>query len=112
MIAPWLIAREPPSERPELFKSRTDFILAAALVAAFASVASAQIGTRFPSEKKIVNDPVTGVPVTFLTSAEGKGDSKIYQTHHQWTADGKWVVFRSNMHGPTHVYAVEVAKSL
>jgi oligogalacturonide lyase len=25
------------------------------------------------------------------------------------TPDGKWVVFRSNMHGPTHVYAVEVA---
>src|SRR5207244_1941824 len=27
------------------------------------------------------------------------------------TPDKKWVVFRSNMHGPTHVYAVEVAKS-
>ncbi len=27
------------------------------------------------------------------------------------TPDNKWVVFRSNMHGPTHVYAVEVAKS-
>jgi oligogalacturonide lyase len=25
------------------------------------------------------------------------------------TADNKWVVFRSNMHGRTHVYAVEVA---
>ena len=24
------------------------------------------------------------------------------------TPDGKWVVFRSNMHGPTHVYAVEL----
>jgi oligogalacturonide lyase len=23
----------------------------------------------------------------------------------------KWIVFRSNMHGATHVYAVEVAKS-
>jgi oligogalacturonide lyase len=28
-----------------------------------------------------------------------------------FTPDNKWVVFRSNMHGPTHVYAVEVAKS-
>jgi oligogalacturonide lyase len=28
-----------------------------------------------------------------------------------FTPDGKWVVFRSNMHGPTHVYAVEVEKS-
>lgn len=26
------------------------------------------------------------------------------------TPDNRWVVFRSNMHGPTHVYAVEVAK--
>ena len=29
-----------------------------------------------------------------------------------FTPDGKWIVFRSNIHGPTHVYAVEVAKSL
>jgi oligogalacturonide lyase len=56
----------------------------------------AGIGQRFPSEKKIVPDPVTGVPLTFLTTAEGVGDSKIYQTHHQWTSDGKWVIFRSN----------------
>src|SRR5262245_23775853 len=27
-----------------------------------------------------------------------------------FTPDGKWIVFRSNMHGATHVYAVEVAK--
>jgi oligogalacturonide lyase len=55
----------------------------------------AQIGTRFPSEKKIVKDPVTGTELTFLTSKPA-GDSKIYQTHNQWTADGKWVIFRSN----------------
>src|ERR1700760_4448986 len=54
----------------------------------------AQIGTRFPSEKKIVKDPVTGTMLTFLTSTP-KGDSKIYQTHPQWTSDGQWVVFRS-----------------
>jgi oligogalacturonide lyase len=28
-----------------------------------------------------------------------------------FTPDNKWVVFRSNMHGATHVYAVEVKKS-
>jgi oligogalacturonide lyase len=28
-----------------------------------------------------------------------------------FTPDGKWVVFRSNMQGPTHVFAVEVAKA-
>jgi oligogalacturonide lyase len=27
-----------------------------------------------------------------------------------FTPDGKWIVFRSNLHGPTHVYAVEVSK--
>ena len=28
-----------------------------------------------------------------------------------FTPDGKWIVFRSNMLGPQHVYAVEIAKS-
>jgi oligogalacturonide lyase len=28
-----------------------------------------------------------------------------------FTPDGKWIVFRSNMHGPTHVYAVEVRRA-
>jgi oligogalacturonide lyase len=55
---------------------------------------NAQIGKRFPSEKKIVKDPVTGTMLSFLTS-KPYGDSKIYQTHTQWTADGQWVIFRS-----------------
>jgi oligogalacturonide lyase len=57
--------------------------------------ASAQIGRRFPSERKEVKDPVTGTMLTFLTSTQN-GDAKIYQTHNQWTADGQWVIFRSN----------------
>lgn len=28
-----------------------------------------------------------------------------------FTPDGKWIVFRSNMLGPTHIYAVEIAKA-
>ncbi len=28
-----------------------------------------------------------------------------------FTPDGKWIVFRSNMHGASHVYAVEVRKA-
>jgi oligogalacturonide lyase len=55
---------------------------------------NAQIGKRFPAEKKIVKDPVTGTMLTFLTS-QPFGDSKIYQTHTQWSADGQWVIFRS-----------------
>ena len=54
-----------------------------------------QIGTRFPSEKRIVKDPETGTMLTFLTTKQA-GDSKIYQTHNQWTADGEWVIFRSD----------------
>jgi len=77
--------------------TKTLRLSAAALCAVtlLATSASAHIGQRFPSEKKIVIDPVTGTPLTFLTSTPA-GDSKIYQTHHQWTSDGKWLVFRSN----------------
>lgn len=56
--------------------------------------AHAQIGKRFPSERKVVKDPVTGTMLTFLTS-KPNGDSKIYPTHPQWTSDGQWLVFRS-----------------
>jgi oligogalacturonide lyase len=66
--------------------------LCAAIALSFTS--SAQIGRRFPSEKKIVKDPVTGTMLTFLTSTPA-GDTKIYQTHPQWTSDSKWLIFRS-----------------
>lgn len=56
---------------------------------------NAQIGKRFPSERKEVIDPVTGTKLLFLTSTQS-GDSKIYQTHNQWTSDGEWLIFRSN----------------
>ncbi|WP_116127900.1 hypothetical protein [Lewinella sp. IMCC34183] len=55
----------------------------------------AQIGTRFPSERQVIADPVTGHELIFLTGAGG-GDSKIYPTHNQWTADGEWLIFRSD----------------
>jgi len=54
----------------------------------------AQIGKRFLSERKEIKDPVTGNKLIFLTSTPA-GDSKIYQTHNQWTSDGKWLIFRS-----------------
>ena len=56
---------------------------------------NAQIGKRFPSERKEIIDPVTGTKLIFLTSTQS-GDSKIYQTHNQWTSDGQWLIFRSN----------------
>ena len=62
----------------------------------FPLMSAAQIGKRFPSERKVINDPKTGVELVFLTSKSGTGDSKIYQTHNQWTSDGRWVIFRSD----------------
>ena len=58
-------------------------------------VSFSQIGTRFPSEKKIIKDPVTGQELIFLTT-KSAGDSKTYPTHPQWTADGQWIIFRTN----------------
>ena len=49
----------------------------------------------FRRRQKVVKDPVTGTMLTFLTSTPD-GDSKIYQTHNQWTSDGQWLIFRSN----------------
>jgi oligogalacturonide lyase len=69
-------------------------LILAVITVLITSSASAQIGTRFPSEKKTVSDPVTGTQLTFLTSSQAN-DSKIYQTHRQWTADGNWLIFRS-----------------
>lgn len=73
-------------------RSRVIFFVTFALL--FSSMAHAQIGKRFPSEKKVIKDPVTGTMLTFLTSTP-MGDSKIYQTHNQWTTDGQWLIFRS-----------------
>lgn len=76
--------------------SRLSIVFLICLIGSVACLTvQAQIGTRFPSERKIVTDPVTGIELTFLTSTPA-GDSKIYQTHNQWTSDGEWLIFRSN----------------
>jgi len=82
-------------------------ICLAVLLLSAASTASAQMGRRWPSEKKIVPDPVTGIPLTFLTSTDGGyRQSKIYQTHRQWTADGKWLIFRGTRETGSQAFAV------
>lgn len=73
---------------------KTQSMMCVIIVVFIYSTVNAQIGTRFPSERKIVTDSVTGAELIFLTSTPA-GDSKIYQTHNQWTSDGEWVVFRS-----------------
>jgi oligogalacturonide lyase len=56
---------------------------------------TSDIGKRFPSEKYTFTDRVTGQTITALTVPPAN-DSKIYQTHPQWTSDGNYIVFRSN----------------
>ena len=72
------------------------FIISLLIFGLFTTITDiqAQIGRRFPSERKVIFDPVTGNKLIFLTSTPA-GDSKIYQTHNQWTSDGKWLIFRS-----------------
>ena len=89
----------------EARKIKTAVWLAA--VMSFAPAALAQMGRRWPSEKKIVPDPVTGLPLTFLTSTDGGyTQSKIYQTHRQWTVDGKWLIFRGTRETGSQAFAV------
>jgi oligogalacturonide lyase len=70
------------------------FVIILLVSALFSGAIQAQIGSRFTSERKVMKDPVTGQKLIFLTSTPA-GDSKIYQTHNQWTSDGKWLIFRS-----------------
>lgn len=72
-------------------------------------VRASDLGKRFPSEMKVYSDKVTGVPMTFLTTNLTTSDSKIYQDHPQWTADGQYIIFRSDgraASGGTQAFAV------
>lgn len=75
--------------------SKISLIIACAVLFPL-SLAASGIGTRFPSERKVIKDPKTGTELVFLTSQQGIGNNKIYQTHNQWTSDGKWLVFSSS----------------
>lgn len=65
--------------------------------------------------------PGNGQWIYLFTPKEGKLEAErlVNLSKHDYelepnvtfTPDGKWIVFRSNMHGPTHVYAVEVKKA-
>ncbi|HVZ29756.1 MAG TPA: oligogalacturonate lyase family protein [Asticcacaulis sp.] len=69
-------------------------ITASILMAVIALPAAATVGQRYPSERKIVPDAITGRPLTLLT--DGKhSDSKLYPTDQQWAFDGRHIIFRS-----------------
>jgi hypothetical protein len=61
-------------------------------------LAASNVGKRYPSEKYTTADRTTGRILTVLTASE-YSDAKPYQTHETWTADGEWIVFRSNRGG-------------
>lgn len=71
------------------------------------SVFASDVGRRFPSEMRKIVDAKTGVTITALTTSPAS-DDKIYQTHPQWTADGKYIIFRSNRaaEGRTQAFAL------
>ena len=66
--------------------------------------------------------PVTGGasdPAKLIRSGYFEAEKLVNLARHnytlepncQFTPDGQWIVFRSNLFGPTHVFAVEVAKA-
>jgi oligogalacturonide lyase len=65
--------------------------------------------------------PGNGQWISLFTPADGalKAERLVDLSGHDYqlepnvtfTPDGRWIVFGSNMHGPKHVYAVEVAKA-
>jgi len=60
---------------------------------------------------KVGGDPVkVGTLATRKLVDLSRHDYRLEPNVHI-TPDNRWVVFRSNRHGPTHVYAVEVTKS-
>lgn len=71
------------------------FLAALSIVIVSQSVSASDIGKRYPSEKSVMIDTRTGYPVTLLTNGKSS-DAKLYQTHPQWTSDGKYIVFRSS----------------
>ena len=52
-------------------------------------------GQRFASEHFTYKDEVTGRKIIALTTSR-HNNTKMYHTHPQWTADGKYIVFTSN----------------
>jgi oligogalacturonide lyase len=62
---------------------------------------------KLPSEKASYTDPTTGMEITMLTTSAAR-DNKIYQTHPNWTADGRNIVFMSDRSGTNQYFAVSV----
>ena len=75
-----------------------DTFLAITFFSAFSQVASAQFGKCTASEMQTYTDSSTGNTITILTDTT-KHDRFLYQTDPIWTADGKYLLFRSSSRG-------------
>lgn len=100
--------------------------LAITLFLAFSKAALAQFGNCTASEMRTYVDSATGNTITMLTDTM-KNDRFLYQTDPMWTADGKYLLFRSSSRGndkevestlpngekrkwtPTQIYFIEMA---
>lgn len=89
--------------RPTIFLIIAGQVLSS-LSPAFA--AESHAGARYPSERSVYRDAVTGREVIRLTTSSAE-DVKIYQTHPSWTADGRWIVFHSDRTGAPQLFAVQ-----
>jgi len=83
------------------------------LAVPIATAQTSNVGKRYAPEKQVLIDRITGIPITALTASPAK-DFTLYQTHPQWTSDGKYIIFRSNRtgnstlrHGLSQVFAVD-----
>ena len=72
--------------------------LAITLFLAFSKAALAQFGNCTASEMRTYVDSATGNTITMLTDTM-KNDRFLYQTDPMWTADGKYLLFRSSSRG-------------
>jgi oligogalacturonide lyase len=70
----------------------------ALFLAAGAVAEAAGVGRLLPSERREMEDEVTGNRLVALTT-DPANDAKPYQTHPTWTSDGRWVLFRADRGG-------------
>jgi oligogalacturonide lyase len=86
------------------------------------SVAAPENGQWMYLFRPYIIPPVTGGasdPATLIETGYFESEKLVNLAKHnyslepngQFTPDGKWIVFRSNMFGPSHVFEVEVAKA-
>jgi len=81
-------------------------VLASIVLSSEIGVAS-NVGKRYPSEKHVIVDRITGRPITVLTSSPFNDSKPSFSRRHSWTADGNWIIFDSNRGGNgTQVFAV------